>query len=342
VLLWVPRLFERVYAAALNSVARHPLRQRLLRTCIDYGWQHFLAQQGRAALPGLLRRATWQVLRALVARQVLDRLGGRVRIAVSGSAALSAEVSRFFLGLGIPVLEGYGLTEAASSVTGNPLDDIQPGTAGKPLPGTEIKLAENYELLVRGPGVMLGYWREQAATQRAIDADGWLHTGDRATWHGDHLVIQGRLKEVLATSTGEKLAPADVETAILADPLFDQALVVGEGRPYVIALLVLDRGEWRQFAHSFGLDAEAPESLADARAKSAVLQRLRASLRAFPRHAVPGAVYLTLERWSVQNGLLSVTLKPKRHAITAHFADAIDRAYAEAAAGNRPRGSTTP
>ena len=179
-------------------------------------------------------------------------------MAVSGGAPLSPSVARFFIGLGLPLTQGYGLTEAAPVVSGSEPDDCIPESAGPALPGIEVRLSPSGELLVRAPSLMLGYWRRPHASREAIDDQGWLHTGDLAEISDGAIRIRGRLKEMVATSSGEKVPPADMEMALTLDPLFDQALVLGEGRPYLAALLVINPETWRALAPGLGLDADDP------------------------------------------------------------------------------------
>ena len=171
---------------------------------------------------------------------------------------LSATVARFFVGLGLPLTEGYGLTEAAPVVSNIAPEGFRPGWVGIPLPGVEVRLGAQDELYVRGPNVCLGYWGDAEATAAAIDAEGWLHTGDVATLADGYVGIRGRLKEILVTSTGQKVPPADMEMALTMEPLFDQAMVVGEGRPYLAALLVLAPEPWARLAGRLGLDPDDP------------------------------------------------------------------------------------
>jgi long-chain acyl-CoA synthetase len=172
------------------------------------------------------------------------------------------------------------------------------------LPGIEVKLAENGELRVRGPNVMLGYWRNEEATRGALDADGWLHTGDLAEIRADRIVIRGRAKDILVMSNGEKLSPQDVELALMHDPIFDQVMLVGDGRPYVVLLAVTKEGD-----------------------EKALVKRANAQLKAFPRWARVRHVIATTDPWSVENGLLTPTLKLKRVLLVQRFADRIEQAY---------------
>ncbi|HET8747019.1 MAG TPA: AMP-binding protein [Ramlibacter sp.] len=270
----------------------------------------------------------WPVLRHLVSERLLARLGGRLRLAVSGGAPMSRKLTHCFVGLGLPLLQGYGLTEAAPIVTANRLEDNVPDSVGRPIPGVEVRLGAHDELLVRGPNVMLGYWHEPAPTAASVTADGWLHTGDIAAFDpGGHVHIVGRIKEILVTSTGEKVPPADLEMAIAEDPLFEQVMVLGEGRPYLAALVVLNREGWTALAAGLRLDAGAPDVLGRPEVHSAVLQRVEERVASFPSYARVRQVWLTLEPWSTDEGLITPTLKLRRRQLQERFAAAIEGLY---------------
>lgn len=311
VLVAVPRVFERIYARLLDQVQGRPAPVRwLFRLAIAAGWRQFEHWQGRAAWHPLVLLAPG--LRHLVAGPVRARLGGRLRITVSGGAPLSGEVARLFLGLGLPLLQGYGLTETSPVVSVNSLAVNDPASVGLALPGVEVSLGERDELLVRGPIVMQGYWRHPEATRAILDAQGWLHTGDQARLDGRRVTITGRIKDILVLSNGEKVAPADLEQAICLDPLFEQALVLGEGWPALGALLVLSTERWPALARDLGLDPTDPVSLRDPHLQRELLKRVRGVLATFPGHAKIRRLALTLEPWTVENGLLTPTLKVKR------------------------------
>ena len=327
-MLSVPRVYDKIYAAIQAKVGTGGLKRRLLDATVAVGWRRYQAMQGRGPAPALGDELLWPLLRRLVAQPVLDRLGGRMRVAVSGGAPLAAEVARFFIGLGLPLTEGYGLTEAAPVVTGTEPKDCVPGYVGTPLPGIETRLGAGGELHVRAPSVMQGYWNQPEATAQVIDADGWLHTGDIAERRDDgYIAIRGRLKEVLVLSTGHKIAPTDMEMALTMDPLIDQAMVVGEGRQYLAALLVLAEKSWRELATQLGLDAGDTRSLADPRAVAAVLARTEERLGAFPSYARLGGLHLALVPWTIEDGLMTPTMKIKRTALEARYADEIKALY---------------
>jgi long-chain acyl-CoA synthetase len=330
VLVSVPRIYERVYAKIQQGLeAKGAPARQLFDWAESAGWQRFEAAQHRGEPPGPAADLMWPVLRHLVADKLLERLGGRLRIAVSGGAPVSKKLMHCFIGLGLPVLQGYGLTEAAPIVSANRPEDNVPDSVGRPLPGVEVKLGPADELLVRGPNVMQGYWQDPAKTAETIDAEGWLHTGDIARIdEGGHVYIVGRLKEILVTSTGEKLPPADLELAITEDPLFEQVMVIGEGRPFVSALAVLNREEWEKLAHTLDLDPQAPASLQRPEAREAVLRRIADRLAAFPSYARVRQAALTLDPWSTDNGLITPTMKLRRRQLEKRFEREIEGLYA--------------
>jgi long-chain acyl-CoA synthetase len=330
VLVSVPRIYERVYGQLQHRLARGGWPARALFGWAErIGWQRFEAAQHRGAGPQALSRPVWPLLRRAVADPVLARLGGRVRIAVSGGAPLAPRVARCFIGLGLPLLQGYGLTEAGPVVTSNTLDNNVPESVGMALPGVALKLGDRDELLVKGPNVMLGYWNRPEQTRGTIDPKGWLHTGDVARIDADGRVfIVGRLKEILVLSTGEKVPPADLELAITADPMFEQAMVVGESMPYVVALLVLNGAAWLEFASTLGLDGRDPRTLGAPEATGAVLRRIASLLRSYPVHAQVRRVWLTLQAWSVEQGLITPTLKLRRPELELRHRHAIRELYA--------------
>ena len=327
VLMAVPRIFERVYARISDQMAKQgAVAKTLFGLTVAIGWKRFLHQQGRGPWP--LGSLLWPLLDRLVASKVSAKLGGRIRAAVSGGAALNDEIARVFIALGVPIVQGYGLTETAPVVSANPLEDNVPASVGIPIRGVEVKIGDNDELLVRGPGVMLGYWNNPAATAKVIDADGWLHTGDQARIdERNHIYITGRIKDILVLSNGEKIPPGDMESAIALDPLFEQVMVIGEGRPYLTALLVLDGDHWAALAQELDLDPQDPQSLSDGKVRSAVLRRIKAALKDFPGYAKIRQAHLSLKPWSVEDGLITPTMKLKRPKVLKYNAEAIKRMY---------------
>ncbi|MGX9427024.1 AMP-dependent synthetase/ligase [Bradyrhizobium sp. LeoA1S1] len=330
VLISVPRIYERIYALIMqHSEAAGRFERELLDLTIAVGGRRFDARQQGGKL-SLFDRMIWPLLRRLVADKVLAQFGGRLRVAVSGGAAIGERVIRLFLALGLDILQGYGMTETSPVVSVNTADDNDPRSVGRPLDGIEVSISEDQELLVRGPNVMLGYWHQPDETRRIKQADGWLHTGDQARIEGGRISITGRIKDILVTSTGEKIAPVDLETAILADPLFEQAMVIGENRPFLAALAVLNAKAWeREKARlaSSGADAET----------AFLVKRIAEAVKAYPAYATPRAVWWTLEPWTIAAGLLTPTLKNKRPALEHRFAAEIEQIYTR-----KPQGGSRP
>jgi len=327
VIIAVPRIFERVYARITEQMKKRPAIARLLfKLALKVGFKDFERRMGRRGWsPSLI---IWPLLRKLVARKILDKLGGRLRTAVSGGAALSPDIARVFLGLGLPMLQGYGLTETSPVISVNPMDNIKPESVGVPLRGIEVKIGEDDELLVKTPGMMLGYWNNHAATVEMIDSNGWLHTGDQARIDEEkHIYITGRIKDILVLSNGEKIPPSDIEMAIALDPLIEQVMVVGEGKPYMGALVVLNPDLWSGLAEEYDLDPAQEASLQDGRLQHEVVMRIKSALRDFSGYAKIRRVVLLLVPWSVDNGLLTPTLKVKRQKVLEHCAREVDALY---------------
>jgi long-chain acyl-CoA synthetase len=326
-LIAVPRIFERVFVRIQGQLDKQSaLARALFRLTAAVGWRRFERQQQRAGWhPKLL---AWPLLKRLVADKITARLGGRLRLTVSGGAALPMPVAKTFISLGVPILQGYGLTETSPVISVNlPLDN-EPASVGVPLNGVEVRIGEDDELLVKTPGRMIGYWNNHAATAEMIDPDGWLHTGDQARIEHGHIYITGRIKDILVLSNGEKVPPMDMEMAICLDPAIDQALVVGEGRSYLSAILVLNPDGWLGLARHYGLDDYADASLEDEKLRNHFVNVIRQHLSDFPGYAKVRRVILVREPWTVDNGLLTPTLKVKRNRVLAKFADRIEGLYA--------------
>ena len=299
VMIAVPRVLERLHARMLHALREHPVRRRLLELAQAYGWRR---ASGSASL---WDRAASALLDPLVARRVRARLGGRLYLVVVGGAAMSPALSRRFIGLGVQVLQGYGMTEASPVIAVNRVERNVPESVGEPLPGVEVRVTEGGELLTRGPHVMLGYWNNEAATHAAIE-EGWLHTGDLVQLADSLITIRGRAKDILVLSNGEKVPPQDVENAILEDPVFQQVMLVGEGRPFLALLAVTEQTDDRKLAQ-----------LANER------------LASFPRYARVRRVVPLREPWTIDDGLLTPTLKLKREAVARRYREEIERVYAQ-------------
>jgi long-chain acyl-CoA synthetase len=323
----VPRIYERIYNAIHDKLEQvTPLQHKLFTLAVEIGWDRFEYQQGRGVWhPKML---LWPLLKALVADKVLDRMGGRLRLSISGGAALPPKVSRLFIALGLPLLQGYGMTETSPVVSVNHVEHNLPATVGPPLEGIEVRVGEQNALMVRGHCNMLGYWNHPEATAAMIGEDGWLNTGDTASIGADgHITITGRLKEIIVMSNGEKVPPADMEEAIMRDKLFDQVMVYGEGHSVLVVLGVVNPDQWKTLAQQVGVVPDMPESLLDTRVEKAVLERIADQIKEFPGYAKVKRVLLLDEPWSIENGMMTPTLKLKRPQVAVHFAREIERLY---------------
>lgn len=319
VLISVPRIYERVYGKIAAQLAvKSQFARNLFHKAVELGWHRFQNPRNSYLL--------WPLMKALVANKIMAKLGGRLRIAICGGAPLSHDVAKLFVGLGLNLVQGYGLTETSPVISANSLENNDPASVGEAFDGVEVKIGDNEELLTRSPSVMLGYWNNAQTTREMIDDDGWLHTGDKARIENHRIYITGRLKEIIVLSNGEKVPPADMEMAITMDNLFDQAMVIGEGCPYLCAIIVLNSELWPEFARSLGVDPGA-ESLQNPAVINAMQERVDKLLGEFPGYARIRRLTLSLEPWSIDNDMITPTMKLKRHKIVERFAPQIDRLY---------------
>ena len=330
ILVCVPRIYERVHARMLEKILAGPQPER---EAIAWGWANFCARQDITDLhkhDASLIGTPAPAAHAQLSQQIADIFGGCVRMAITGGAAMPQSTARAFLALDVPLLQGYGMTETTPVISVVTLDSNDPATVGAPLRDVEIRIGEQHELQVRGPIVMKGYWKRPEETAAAFTADGWLRTGDQAEIVKGRIRLMGRIKEIIVTSTGEKISPADLELALLADPLIEQIMVLGDHRPYISAIAVLNAETWALFAKEQGWDAHNPETLRQPVVVQTLLKRLQALSADFPSYAQPRALLLTLEPWSVENQLLTPTLKVKRQPIVERYVSEIESIY-----GNR-------
>lgn len=329
----VPRVYEQFYNHLMTVRGKMSAKKTFFFDWTrEIGWRRFCRQNDLPvpkSVRGFMDNFMWGYLNRRVAAPVREFFGGRMRMMFSGGAALNQSVAQFFLGMGLPMLQAYGLTETSPVLSiCRPIAN-HPTTVGEPVAWTEARLGENDELQVRGPQVMVGYFKREADTKAAFTDDGWFKTGDQADLSdGGRIRIKGRIKEIIVTSTGEKVPPVDLELALETDPLFAQTYVVGDDQPFISFITVLDATEWKRLAESLKLDPENPESLKSNAVKAALLKRAKAAASDFPHYALPRNVTAVLEPWTIDNGYLTPTLKLKRGPLKAHFAAEIDAMYA--------------
>ena len=325
VLVTVPRIFERVYNKIYDQLSKKsPIAQALFKAAVNVGWSRFLVEQKRESWhPKLL---FWPILKKLVAGKILAKLGGNLQLAVSGGAALSPEIAKTFIGLGLTISQGYGLTETSPVVSTNKLNNNDPFSVGETMGNVKVKLSPDDELLVKGPTVMLGYWNNEKATKEVIDNQGWFHTGDKAKIENDHIYITGRIKEIIVLSNGEKVPPSDIELAIASDPIFEQVIVIGEAKPFLTAIITIEENNWQDFAKAQSVSTDV-SSLIDEKIKTVFLERINKQLSAFPGYAKIIRAHIVLKAWEIKDGLITPTLKLKRSKIHEKYADEIAELY---------------
>lgn len=333
----VPRVLEKIHTSFVNQIASEgEAAVQTLAWAQEVGWRRFCRKN---SLPvehsprEELDDAAWPDLDAKIGTRVRALFGGRIRDLISGGAALNYSIAKFFCAMGINLRQGYGLTESAPVISMSETVGNHPTTVGKPLPSIEVKLGANDELLVRGPQVMKGYWHRPDATKETFTEDGFLKTGDQADLSdGGRIRIKGRIKEIIVTSTGEKIPPVDLEFAIQSDPLFEQVMIIGEDRPFVAVLVVVNPTRWENFCAELSLDPKDPASYESRQAQRAVLQRIRKLTRQFPQYGVPRAVRILSEHWTPENGMTTSTMKLRRRVITKHYLALIEELYANSKA----------
>ncbi len=330
VIISVPRVDERSYARLREKLKKSSrVARRLFGAAVETGWRDFCR---RNKMPPPSKASVFDgLVRSLLLKKVADALlsqfGGRLRIAISGGAAINPEVAKIFCGLGLPIIQGYGMTEASPIIAGNCVEENQPDTVGRPFCNIDVRIGAEDEIQLKGPSVMKGYWRRPEATAEAFTSDGWLKTGDVGEFTEQGLLrIKGRIKEIIVTSTGEKIPPADLESAIEADPLFAQTFVVGENRPFLTLIAVVDRKELEAALKSANA-AEDADILELPEAKAIALKRAKAAASRFPNYALPRAVILTEEPWTIETGELTPTLKLKRGPLMKRFAGELGKIY---------------
>ncbi len=310
--LAVPRVFEKVFNSASGKAyadGKGKIFDRAVQTAIGYSRA---LDDGR---PGLALRARHALFDRLVYGKLRDALGGEAAWAISGGAPLGDRLAHFYRGIGVTVLEGYGLTETTAALCVNTPDDQRIGTVGRPLPGTEVRAGDDGELSFRGPQVFRGYWHNDEATAESLDADGWFASGDLGEVDADGFVrITGRKKEIIVTAGGKNVAPAVLEDRVRAHPLVSQCLVVGDGKPFVAALVTIDEETWTGSLDDPELVAEVQKAVDDANSQVSQAE----SIRKFE---------ILREDWTEENGYLTPSFKVKRNSVLRDFHDTVEALF---------------
>jgi long-chain acyl-CoA synthetase len=324
----VPRVYEKVHATLMSSFAEATgVRRRLVDWALRVGYRESALRQHGRPMPASLA-VQHRLADRLVFSKVKERLGGRLRLPISGGAPLAKDIAELFDALGICILEGYGLTECTTAATTNRKHNYRFGTVGLALPGFELALAEDGELLIRSETIFAGYYKEPEATAGVLDDDGWLHTGDIATIDEDGFVtITDRKKDILVTAGGKNIAPQNLENDLKTSRFISQAMVVGDRRPFPAALITLDPVEIRKWAAEQGIEGELDVLARDERVNELVagivedVNSDRSRFEQVKRFAI-------LPRdFEMEHGEVTPTLKLKRRVVLEHFADEVDALY---------------
>ncbi|MGZ3460204.1 MAG: AMP-dependent synthetase/ligase, partial [Archangium sp.] len=322
----VPRVLEKVFQTAQQK-AEQADRMRLFDLATEVAIQS--SRERSAGRASLLTRLQHALFDRLVYRTLREVLGGNLRFIVSGGGPLPERLNHFYNGLGVKVLEGYGMTETSPVLTLNADHAHRIGTVGRPLPGTTVRIADDGEILVKGPQVFRGYWHNPEATQRTFTPDGWLQTGDLGSLDEQgFLRITGRKKEILVIVVGKNVAPGPLEDRIREHPLVSQAMVVGEGKPFVAALVTLDPGAFAHWASKHGKAGQPLESLVeDAALRAEVGQAIEAANRSVSRAESIRKFVILPHDFTLERNELTPSLKVRRHIVNSHYAQVIEHLW---------------
>jgi long-chain acyl-CoA synthetase len=326
-ILSVPRVFEKVYNGA-TAKAKDEGKEKIFNKAAEVAAEYSRQSQGGNVKLGT--RLLHAVFDKLVYVKLRDRLGGRVRYAVSGGAALGERLGHFYNGVGLTVLEGYGLTETSAATVANRPGDFKIGTVGKPVPGGSIRIADDGEVLIKGPNVFEGYWKNEEATREAIDDDGWFHSGDIGELDSDgFLSITGRKKELIVTAGGKNVAPSVLEDRLRSHPLVSQAMVVGDERPFIAALVTIDEEELPRWAEEHGHSgASAADLTDDPDLRAEIESAIEHANKAVSRAESIREFRILPEDFTIEGGELTPTMKVKRRVVADRYDDEIEKIYA--------------
>jgi long-chain acyl-CoA synthetase len=328
VVLSVPRLYEKVYARVLEGAAKSPVKKKIFSWARGHGerWTDL-------TIAGKPVPATLAVKKAigdkLVFSKLRERVGGRLRFFVSGGAPLSAEIAKFFYTAGLPIFEGYGLTETSPVISVNTPEAIRMGTVGRPIPGVDVKIAPDGEILCRGPNVMKGYYNKPEASREAIDAEGWFHTGDIGEIDQDgFLRITDRKKDIIVTAGGKNIAPQPIENRVKTNKFVLNAVMIGDKRKFPVMLVVPNLESLREWATSRALAFPSDDALlASPDVADKIEREVKKSLRDLAHFEMPKKVLLVPRDFSIESGELTPTLKVKRRVVEKNYQAQIDALY---------------
>lgn len=326
----VPRLFERLYNRIMKQMSEESkIKQTIFNWAINVGKTYRYSKRKNVIAPGLSLQH--KIADKLVFKKIRERTGGRIKFFVSGGAALAAELGEFFDAIGIVVIEGYGMTEASPVICANLEQKYKFGTVGPPLPGVQVKIAEDGEILAKGPNVMRGYWKNPEATKEAIDKDGWLHTGDIGQFDSDgFLKITDRKKHLFVSSGGKNIAPQHIEGLFLQSSFIEQVVLIGDGRMYLTALIVPSFDSLKEYAKKHRIEFSNNEDLSQ---HPEIYKLLEGELSKFQKDL---ANYERVRKFTILNSPLTIendeltpTMKVKRRVVEAKYKELIEKMYAD-------------
>jgi long-chain acyl-CoA synthetase len=328
----VPRLYEKIYARVLENVrTSSPARKRIFAWGRAVGERWAEAVIAKRPIP-LGLKAQRALADRLVFAKLRARTGGRIRFFISGGAPLSPDIARFFYAAGLPILEGYGLTETSPVMAVNTFQHHRLGTVGQAIPGVEIRIAPDGEIVTRGPNVMCGYFNKPEATAEAIDEEGWFHTGDIGLLDADgYLSITDRKKDLIVTAGGKNIAPQPIENLAKTSKFVASAVMIGDRRPFPIMLVVPNAAQIKGWAGHKGLpDGELAQLLEIPDVRQKIEREVRISLRDLAQFEMPKKLLILAQDFTVESGELTPTLKVKRRIVEEHNRKAIEGLYLEA------------
>ena len=324
----VPRLFEKIYARVIESAnAGSPLKKKIFWWAVNTG-EKYVEAKYKGNVPAMLN-SKYKLATKLVFSKLQQRVGGRLRFFVSGGAPLPKEIAEFFYKAGIHILEGYGLTETSPVITVNREDKFKFGSVGPALPGVEVKIADDGEVLTRGPHVMKGYYKNPEATAETIDKDGWLHTGDIGVLDDKGMLyITDRKKNILVTSGGKNVTPATIENLLITSPFIEQTMVIGDKRNYLTALIVPSFPALKKYADDNGISySEEADLLTNDKIYQAVNKDVQNLTKDLARFEQIKKFTLLPKEFTIEDGELTPTLKVKRKVVAEKYADVIEKMY---------------
>jgi len=324
----VPRFYEKIYATIFEKLeGATASKRRLFHWAIGTGWQVFLLRNGRRPIPPLLK-FRHRIAEAVVLKKLRGIVGGRIRFFPCAGAPLSQKIEEFFHAAGIPIAYGYGLTETCATVTCHESFHARPGTVGKPIPGVEVRIAQDGEILVRGETVTKGYYRKPEATAEAFTADGWFRTGDAGVLDDGYLTITDRIKDLMKTSGGKYIAPQLIETLIGNDYYVEQVSVVGDQRQYVTALIVPSFTALEEYARKKGIPfASREELIRHPEVIRLYEERIRENTLDLAPYEMVRKFTLLPRPFTQEAGEMTPTMKLKRKVINQHYGDLIETMY---------------